>query len=93
MGANTARVARAVEQAWLARARTGPNMALDNYSVAWQRLPTHGGAIPANGGDVRHWPEGGVGPNTARVATAVDQAFLARVQNCVNMVLDNHRIA
>ena len=61
MGANTARVARAVEQACLARAETGRNMANDHHRIAWQRLPTHGGAIPANGGDVRHWPEGGLG--------------------------------
>ena len=45
----------------LSQAQTDPNIALDTYRIAWQRLPTHGGAIPANGGDARHWPEGGVG--------------------------------
>ena len=34
VGSNTARVARAVNQAYLARAQTGPNMALGNHRKA-----------------------------------------------------------
>ena len=60
-GANTARVARAVDQACLARAQNGVNMALDKHRIAQHRLPTHGGAIPANGGALRHWPEDWLG--------------------------------
>ena len=54
-------MARAVKQACLDRAETGPNMALDNYKIACRRLPTNRGAILANGGDFRNWPEGGLG--------------------------------
>ena len=43
------------------RSRDWPNIALDNYKIACRRLPTHRGAILANGGDVRNWPEGGLG--------------------------------
>ena len=85
-------MARAVNQACLISQST-KDMALDNQRIAWQTLPTNGGAILANGGSVRHWPEAVVGANTARVARAVDQACLARALTGPNMALGNHRIA